>query len=72
AEVEERPPFSNEALVRVSAFSLNRGEVRRAERADRPIRIGWDIAGTVETAAADGSSPPEGTRVVGFSPRMEG
>lgn len=72
AEVEERPPFSNEALVRVTAFSLNRGEVRRAERADRPIRIGWDIAGVVERAAADSSSPPEGARVVGFSPRMEG
>ena len=72
AEVEERPPFSNEALVRVTAFSLNRGEVRRAERADRPIRIGWDIAGVVERAAADGSNPPEGARVVGFSPRMEG
>ena len=72
AEVEERPPFSNEALVRVTAFSLNRGEVRRAERADTPIRIGWDIAGVVERAAADGSSPPEGVRVVGFSPRMEG
>lgn len=72
AEVEERPPFSNEAVVRVTAFSLNRGEVRRSERADRPIRIGWDIAGVVERPAADGSSPPEGARVVGFSPRMEG
>lgn len=66
-EVEERVPAPSEALVRVAAVSLNRGEVRRAMTADEPgARPGWDLAGTVERPAADGSGPPEGARVVGM------
>lgn len=67
-----RRPFSNEAVVRVSAFSMNRGELNRARNAEADdMQIGWDFAGTVETAATDGSGPVAGTRVVGFSTRME-
>ena len=67
-----RAPFSGEAVVRVRAISMNRGELNRARAAAPGTPIGWDFAGTVERAAADGSGPPEGTRVVGFSTRMEG
>ena len=66
AEVDEPEPAPYEALVRVAAVSLNRGEVRRAEAAEPGFRPGWDLAGTVERAAADGSGPREGSRVVGF------
>ena len=67
-----RQPFSNEAVIRVSCISLNRGEVNRARNADGPgMRIGWDFAGVIELAAEDGSGPASGTRVVGFSTRME-
>ena len=66
--VDEPAPDRSEALVRVEAFSLNRGEVRRAEAADPGFRPGWDLAGTVEGAAGDGSGPPEGSRVVGLLP----
>lgn len=67
-EVEEPSPTSSEALVRVAAISLNRGEVRRSQEAESGFRPGWDLSGTVEKAAADGSGPDEGTRVVGFLP----
>lgn len=66
AESEEPEPNPNEALVRVSAVSLNRGEVRRSQAAEPGFRPGWDLAGTVERAAADGSGPREGARVVGL------
>ena len=68
AEVDEPEPTASEALVRVAAVSLNRGEVRRAEGSEPGFRPGWDLAGTVEQAAADGSGPQEGSRVVGFLP----
>ena len=67
-EVDGPSPAPTEALIRVSALSLNRGEVRRAENADPGFRPGWDLAGTVERSAEDGSGPPEGSRVVGFLP----
>src|ERR671917_1591621 len=68
AEVERPEPGPSEALVRVAAVSLNRGEVRRAESSEPGFRPGWDLAGTVERATADGSGPQEGSRVVGFLP----
>lgn len=58
---------AGDLTVRVTAISLNRGEVKRAttvsEAGDRP---GWDFAGVVEEAASSGDGPKVGTRVVGF------
>jgi NADPH:quinone reductase-like Zn-dependent oxidoreductase len=65
AEVDAPTPLPGEALVRVKALSLNRGETNRAQRAPAGWRPGWDIAGVVEQAAADGG-PKAGDRVVGM------
>ncbi|MCA1731508.1 MAG: zinc-binding dehydrogenase [Actinobacteria bacterium] len=67
-ETEVPSPTPSEVLVRVSAISLNRGEVRRAQMAEDGSNPGWDLAGTVEQPAANGAGPQAGARVVGFLP----
>ena len=47
---------------------MNQGEVRYAQSMEAGHSLGWDLAGIVEQAAADGSGPKEGARVVGFVP----
>ena len=65
--VELAAAAQDEVTVRVTAISLNRGEVRRATSQGKPgDRPGWDFAGVVETRATDGSGPPAGSRVVGL------
>src|SRR3954449_8611698 len=65
-EVAEPEPKPHEALVAVHAFSLNRGELRLFAARPEGWRPGQDIAGIVLRAAADGSGPTAGTRVVGL------
>lgn len=65
-EVDYPSAAPSEALVRVKAVSLNRGEVRMAFNAEAGLRPGWDLAGIVEKEAADGSGPHTGSRVVGM------
>jgi NADPH:quinone reductase-like Zn-dependent oxidoreductase len=59
-------PAPSEAVVRVAATSLNSFEPRYAQRAEPGSTVGEDVAGTVVQAAADGSGPTTGTRVIGY------
>jgi len=68
ADVPDPRPMRNQALVEVSAFSLNRGETRRLESLEPGTVTGWDVAGVVKEAAADGSGPRVGARIVGLMP----
>ncbi|MFC4061055.1 zinc-binding dehydrogenase [Planomonospora corallina] len=61
-------PAPDEALVKVEAFSPNRGETFLLEAPAPGLLPGKDVAGLVVQAAADGSGPPAGTRVVGHPP----
>ncbi|MEH1884246.1 MULTISPECIES: zinc-binding dehydrogenase [unclassified Nostoc] len=66
SEVNTPKPAPDEALVRVAAISLNRGEIKRSTTAEAGWQPGWDLAGVVEIPAADGSGPPQEARVVGL------
>ncbi|WNG85879.1 zinc-binding dehydrogenase [Mycobacterium sp. ITM-2016-00317] len=66
-EVPEPDPAPDQVVVDVHAFALNFGEIHWIEHARKPGEVpGWDAAGVVARAAADGSGPPVGTRVVTF------
>nr|WP_234817056.1 zinc-binding dehydrogenase [Mycolicibacterium wolinskyi] len=68
AEVADPPVADSQALIDVHAIGLNFGEVHFIDQMRKPGEVpGWDSAGVVVQAAADGSGPAVGTRVVGFS-----
>ncbi|MFG2547807.1 zinc-binding dehydrogenase [Streptomyces sp. NPDC048594] len=69
AEVSQPVPEPGEALVKVEAFAPNRGETFLLERPRPEPQPGKDIAGLVVQAAADGSGPGIGSRVVGHPAR---
>lgn len=66
AHVDAPKPTPGQAVVRVAATSLNRGDLLAAQVAEVGWRPGHDVAGTVVQAASDGTGPARGTRVVGL------
>lgn len=66
ADVAAPHPTTSQALVTLTATSLNRGEVRHLDEETPGTMLGWDVVGTVAQQAADGSGPAVGTRVVGL------
>ncbi|GAA0921562.1 zinc-binding dehydrogenase [Nonomuraea longicatena] len=64
ADAPDPVPTSGQALIRVQAISLNPAEFRYVlPGAPDGAVIGWDAAGVVERAAADGTGPAVGTPV---------
>ncbi|MET9318291.1 zinc-binding dehydrogenase [Kribbella sp. NPDC003505] len=71
ADVPEPTPTASEAVVQIEAFSVNRGEYfglsgAYGTPAEAGFRPGKDVAGRVLRAAADGSGPAVGQRIVAF------
>ncbi|WP_069463752.1 zinc-binding dehydrogenase, partial [Actinacidiphila rubida] len=65
--VPEPEPGPGQALVAVAAVAVNRGELSVIGGLPPGSRLGWDVAGTVLRAAADGGGPAAGTRVLGLA-----
>ncbi|MBL0780581.1 MULTISPECIES: zinc-binding dehydrogenase [Streptomyces] len=63
AEVDEPVPSRDQALVEIRHIGLNFGELNYVDQWPAGAVHGHDASGVVVRAAADGSGPPEGTRV---------
>ncbi|GGT21710.1 zinc-binding dehydrogenase [Nonomuraea spiralis] len=66
ADVPEPAPGPGQALVEVHRTSINFSELRHMGRLPEGTVLGYDAAGVVLRAAADGTGPAEGTRVAAF------
>lgn len=67
-EVPDPVPAPDQAVVAVAATALNYLDVAYRDQLPPGAVPGVDLAGTLMTAAADGSGPPAGTPVAGFAP----
>jgi NADPH:quinone reductase len=65
-DLPEPEPAANEIVMEVHAYGINRGELFLLQQRADGWQPGQDVSGVVVRAAADGSSPPEGTRIVGI------
>jgi NADPH:quinone reductase len=70
-DLPEPAQAPHELVVEVRAFAINPGEASLIEQRPNGWRPGQDVAGVVLHAAADGSGPPVGSRVVAY-PEWEG
>jgi NADPH:quinone reductase-like Zn-dependent oxidoreductase len=67
AEVPAPVPAASQAIVTVAAASLTRGDLVALHHSPPGTVLGLDVVGRVTAAAANGTGPPAGTRVMGFT-----
>ena len=65
-DLPEPSPAPGEVVLAVRAFSINAGEISLVGQRPDGWRPGQDTAGVAVRAAADGSGPPAGTRLVAY------
>jgi NADPH:quinone reductase len=58
---------THDVVVEVAAYAINRGELSLLAQRPDGWTPGQDVAGVVHAAAADGTGPAAGTRVVGLA-----
>lgn len=66
-ELAEPQPGAHDVVIEVRAYGVNRGELSLLAQRTDGWTPGQDIAGTVVSAAPDGSGPTVGSRVVGLA-----
>jgi NADPH:quinone reductase len=66
-ELPDPQPGPAEVLVEVAAYAINRGELSLIQQRPDGWAPGQDLAGVVAAAAADGTGPAVGRRVVGIA-----
>jgi NADPH:quinone reductase len=66
-DLPEPKPGSHDVVVEVAAYAVNRGELSLIQQRANGWAPGQDVAGVVVAAAADGTGPEVGTRVVGMA-----
>ncbi len=64
-ELPDPTPSPSDVVVDVRAYAINRGELGLLQQRPNGWTPGQDVAGVVTRAAADGTGPAPGTRVVG-------
>lgn len=65
--VKQPEALPHQALIKVHAIGLNRGELTLLKIMQPGWRAGFDLAGEVIEPAADGSGPRKGQRIFAFS-----
>ncbi|MER7789587.1 zinc-binding dehydrogenase [Streptomyces sp. NPDC097640] len=66
-QVPEPDRTGSELLIRVSASTVGRGDLHSIRFSPPGRVVGLDVVGVVAEEAADGSGPPVGTRVMGYT-----
>jgi len=66
-DLPEPKPGPHDVVLEVAAYAVNRGELSLLQQRPDGWTPGQDVAGVVVEAAADGSGPGAGTRVVGVA-----
>ena len=64
-EIPEPAPTPTDVVIDVRAYAVNRGELGLLQQRPSGWAPGQDVAGVIAKAAANGSGPRPGTRVVG-------